>query len=357
MDSARSAESKASIKKLSPLDRLIEGVSSQHEFLAAMKDEIHAGLSVYCDIPAGYQHCTLQTRNVDIEKLSEEQVRDLIDRPQGEIVNPENAHREAIEFFAMIQEGHPLVTKDGNPLRPTVGAYLQGPTGVAKTHIMAAYGRWAQQKLAQELKEIMTRVDSLIGTFYRQYTYDIDHVKQGDGLKTRSFELTASDIKDPEKTPQEKLRQGIEGAKRILAGSKYQPNDMLYLGFEDLCTLYGSKETRSDALEAIEQAPIIFVDDVHAQGTEGGLDVVKKLFERRYELKQFGTFVTSNVDVESIGGSDANVAKRILSRSKESSLVIDFAGCTDWRESMKQRKIQFIRDEISKRIAARSQIA
>lgn len=343
-----------SIKRMSPLDRLIEGVGTQSEFLAAMKDEIHAGLRVYCDIPTGYQHCTLETKNIDIDKLSEQELRDLIDHPQGEIINPGAPHLETIEFFKMIQEGHPLVTKDGDPLQPTVGAYLQGPTGVAKTHILAAYGHWAQQKLAKELKDIMKRVDQLIGTFYREYTYKIDHAQAGDGLKTRTYDVSDNGLKDPEKTPLEKLKQGIEGAKRILAGSKYQPNDMLYLGFENLCDIYGSDETRTDALQMIEQAPIVFVDDVNAQGTSEKLAVVQKLFERRYELKNFGTFVTSNVDVKSIGGTDTNVAKRILSRSKESSLVVDFDGCTDWRESMKQRKISFIRDEIRKRIDAKT---
>ena len=40
----------------------------------------------------------------------------------------------------MILEGDPCVCENGDPLRPTLGAYLVGPPGAGKTHIMAAFG-------------------------------------------------------------------------------------------------------------------------------------------------------------------------------------------------------------------------
>ncbi|MDO8648890.1 MAG: hypothetical protein Q7R81_03840 [Candidatus Peregrinibacteria bacterium] len=321
----------------------------------AIMQEVHSGLHVYCSIPGGYTHCTLEQRTLDIDRLDEARLRELLEHPPGEILNPKTPHSEAIEFFNMILEGHSLVTEGSDCLRPTVGAYLQGPPGVGKTHIMAAFGRWIEFTLHERLKELMLKVRSHIDIFWRQYQVDLKEDKLPAERGT-VYKLTKEDI-EVHKRPHERFEEAMAGIKRLITSSAYQPTDMLYLGFEDLCQLYSSSDARKDAIGAIESAPIVFVDDLHGKGDPERLLVIQRLIERRYELKRFGTFLTTNIDVEHIGGDDVNVGKRILSRSKESFAVFDFTGCVDWREEVKQRKIRLIREEIKRRIAARAQIA
>ena len=86
----------------------------------------------------------------------------MIENPLGAIVNPTCVHREALEFFRKILAGDPLVCAKGDPLRPTVGAYLVGPPGVGKTHLMAAFGLRIKQQLDQELARMESQTIKLI---------------------------------------------------------------------------------------------------------------------------------------------------------------------------------------------------
>lgn len=330
-------------------DQLTAGLTTRKEIADAIVQEVHAGLKVFCSIPEGYAHCELQTRTVDLDSLSEPELRELLEHPPGAILNPSRAHLKATEFFRMILEGHPLVCEGGDPLRPTVGAYLHGPPGVGKTHVMAAFGRSIEAILESRLSDVMKRIQSYIDIFYRQYQSDVDKDPAPDGRTI--WTLTPSSLK-ASKRPEDRFQEGMSNIKQSLAGNKDQPTDMLYLGFDDLCELYTSDTTRRDALEAIENAPVVFVDDLHGKGDPERLQVIQRLIERRYELGKFGTYVTTNVDVAHIGGEDEGIGKRILSRSKENFIIIDFQECTDWRETVKNRRIRLIDAEIDRRIAA-----
>jgi len=277
-------------------------------------------------------------------------MRELLTNPAGVIINPKPPHREAMEFFQMILEGNELVCDGGDPLRPTVGAYLYGPPGVGKTHIMAAFGRIVEATLQARLADIMSKIRLNIDMIYRQYQKDADTDKAPDGRKIWTISSKGATISE---TPDEKFQKGLEGIKRILVGSKDQPTDVLYLGFDNLYQLYRSPDTRADALEAIEKAPIVFVDDLHSKNDPSRLEVIQQLMERRYELGKFGTFVTTNIDVEHIGGDEENERKRILSRSKETFVPFDLTECEDWRDTMKQRRIKMIKAEIQRRVTKR----
>ncbi len=338
---------------LSILDKLTAGLATRQDIAQAIMDEVHAGLQVYCSIPEGYAHCELGDRTLDFDTLGDAELRNLLDHPPGVIINPARPHLEAMELFRMILEGDSLVCEGGDPLRPTVGAYLYGPPGVGKTHVMAAFGRAIQALLASRLDDVTKRIRSYIDIFHRQYQIDFQRDKTGG---RQVWTVTADSIK-ASKTPEQKFQEGMENIRRSLAGNKDQPTDMLYLGFDDLCELYVSSATRRDALVAIENAPVVFVDDLHGKGDPERLKVIQRLIERRYELGQFGTFLTTNVDVEHIGGGDESIGKRILSRSRESFVPFDFTGCTDWREAVKNRKIKLIQAEIGRRIAARTPTA
>jgi hypothetical protein len=337
--------------QLSILDNITAGFMTESQAAKAIMNEVYAGLEVYCSIPDKYRHCELAEQTLDLQTLGDAELRQLLDNPPGAIINPTEAHLETIELFRMISEGDPLVTEGGDSLRPTVGAYLQGPPGVGKTHIMAAFGRVAEAALAKRLHDLMTRVRTHIGVFYRQFKHEMD-TKGGNKTGEKVWSIDAKGGTEIVKSPEQKFNDGVEGVKRMFKGSKDQPTDMLYLGFEQLCQLHA--DNHAAALAAIEQAPVVFVDDVHGKGDRARLTVIQQLLERRYELGKFGTFLTTNVDAEHVGGDDENVAKRILSRTRESFVTIDFNGAIDWREQVKQRRINIIRDEIKRRIAERA---
>jgi hypothetical protein len=337
---------------LSLLDRLTSRLCTKDEVAQAIMDEVHSGLSVHCSIPEGYAHCDLATAAQDIDSLGEPELRKLLARPSGMILNPEIQHLKAIEFFSMILEGNPLVCDACDPLRPNVGAYLYGPPGVGKTHIMAAFGRKIAALLQERLSGVMGRIQNYTEMFHRQYEYEMQKFKYKPG--TAVYDLTADGGMHKHEDPAKKFEQGIESIRKQIREHPDQPTDMLYLGFEDLCELYLNPSTRKDALEAIERAPVVFVDDLHGKGDPERLMVIQRLIERRYELKRFGTFLTTNIDISHIGGADTNIGKRILSRSHESFAMFDFSQCIDWREKVKQRKITLIEQEIERRLAVKS---
>ncbi|MDD5055296.1 MAG: hypothetical protein PHZ00_03430 [Candidatus Peribacteraceae bacterium] len=333
---------------LSFVDRLAARLCTPQDVACEITQKMYAGLQVHCRIPEGYRHCELGTEMIDLKHIETEPLRQLLEHPPGKIINPQPQQLHAIEFFNMILEGHELVTQGGDPLRPTVGAYLHGPPGVGKTHIMAAFGRSVEAQLATRLEGVMRSVRSLIGTFLREFDQLMEKHHDTPGVKR--ITITRTGIKE-DINPVELFQQRIDVIMKRILENRDQPTDMLYLGFKDLCELFDRRETRKEALDALARAPIVFVDDLDGGSSPAHLDVIRRLIEQRYEVGRFGTFLTTNIDVKQVGGSDENVSKRILSRAKESFAVFDFSECVDWRDAVKHRRIKLIQDEIARRVA------
>ena len=336
---------------LSFVDRLAARITTSAEIAQEIMNDVYAGLQVHCNIPAGYAHCELSTARRDIDQMSEEDVRALLANPSGPIINPHRQHLEAMEFFNMILEGHELVTQDHDPLRPTVGAYLVGPPGVGKTHIMAAFGKEVETRLSSRISNMMRGVRDLLRIALTEYEKQMEQYCDTPGAQR--IVLTEKGDMHIQRNPAEAFMQKVEDLKRRVRANRNQPTDMLYFGFKDLCELTEQRSTRKETLEALAKAPVVFVDDLDGGSSPAHLEIIRRLIEQRYELGRFGTFLTTNISVEKVAGADENVSKRILSRAKESFAVFDFDKCTDWREQVKHRKITLIQDEISRRIAER----
>jgi hypothetical protein len=333
------------------LDRLLAGTVNQADIAREITSEVHAGLQQFCSIPDGYTHCELGHRPLDLESLTDAAVRDLLADPPGVILNPCPVHLKAIELFQMLIQGDPLVCQDGEPLRPTVGAYLYGPPGVGKTHIMAAYGLRVRALLDQRL----TRVNQLIGEFVAaSYGKFLGRQSAWTGppageklnvLAERSFEEKLN--------PYDEFRVDVDVLKEKLGKFPHHPTDLLYLGFGELYELYRTERRRDTAIRAIENARIVFIDDVHPHGDRAQLEVVQHLIERRYELDRPGTFITTNLDTRDLGGGDPTLAQRILSRCSETFVHLNFEGCEDWRIKVKARRIRLIERAIEERLAGK----
>lgn len=304
-------------------------------------DEVYAGLGIFCHIPDGFKHCELGVgSNIDPKTLGEEERRALLDNPPSVILNPHQAHLEAIELFKMILEGHPKVCENGDCLRPTIGAYLYGRAGAGKTHIMAAFGHRIESELQTRIHEVMERFKGYIHACLRQYARAIDG-----GNKAIDLSAGVQQLRDPE----EVLQNELEKAKKILVGMKYRPTDMLYLGFSDLCEIYAAPNTRKETIETIENAPIVFLDDVHSKGDSSRQQLIDTVIENRYASGRHGTFVTTNLPVDRIGDDDH--AGHLSSRAAEMFVPLDFTDCDDWRETVKRFRVMDIQEEIRRRIA------
>ncbi|MDO8468778.1 MAG: hypothetical protein Q7S29_03410 [Candidatus Peribacter sp.] len=337
--------------KLSIVDRLAARLCTSEDIAREIMDDVYAGLQVHCSIPAGYAHCELGTEKKDIDHMTEDDLRALLAHPSGTIINPHRQHLEAIEFFQMILEGHELVTQDHDSLRPTVGGYLVGPPGVGKTHVMAAFGRAVEAKLASRIANMMRGSKDLLKIALNDY--ETQMTTYCDTRGAQRVVLTAKGDMQIQKNPAEVFMQKVEEIKMRIRKNRNQPTDMLYLSFKDLCELSMQPGTRKDTLDTIAHAPVVFVDDLDGGSDPEHLAVIQRLIEQRYELGQFGTFLTTNIGLEQVGGADENVRRRILSRSKESFAVLEFNECEDWRDRVKQRRIGLIREEIHSRVAAK----
>ncbi len=89
---------------------------------------------------------------------------------------------------------------------------------------------------------------------------------------------------------------------------------------------------RYEAIHALENAGIVFIDDVHPQGDPEQIKIVLHLLERRYELGRPGPFLITNLNTDEPGGGDEMLGNRLLSRCAETLVTIDFSDYDDWRQ-------------------------
>ena len=331
------------------LRQLSVGAITKEELARRITGTVYRGLRTFCDIPRGYHHCRLATKELDLSSLAEEEIRDITSQPPGEIINAQPPHLQTVELFKMFLEGHPLVCENRNPMRPLVGTYLVGRPGVGKTHCMAAFGLMLQAMFARDYEELENKIATMVGLLFQKYnkTKKDANIVVDDGTKVVTYDASGnSKVLDPMRDFIQDMEHLTEWVRRLT----FSPTDILYLGFEQLCQLYSDRDLRTTAHEALEAARVVFIDDVHPKRDQHRLEIVQTLIERRYELGRFGTFLTTNVQQEELGGGDANIAERLLSRCRESFVMIDFKDCIDWRQTIKARRIKLVEAEIARRL-------
>jgi hypothetical protein len=332
------------------LDRLQAGQLDRAEFRAIVLEEVYAGLHAYCRIPEGYSHCDLATRQVDLESLDDEGFRALLDSSPSEIINPQPSQVRAVELFRMLFSGDPLVCEDAQPMMPTVGAYLYGPPGCGKTHLMAAYGRKIQALLDEKLSDIHLMLDHYIDEAFLKFSARVATEREAMDEDISYLRVDGEDIVRDE-SPHEEFWGTVSKLKKAIAEYEYQPTDVVYIGFQELFELCKYSSQRAFAMDALEKARVVFIDDIHPQGDPEQVQLVLHLLERRYELNRGGTFLTTNLTTTELGGGDAMLGGRLMSRCAEMLVTIDFSDCEDWRQTVKSRKIKMIDDELTRRAA------
>jgi DNA replication protein DnaC len=337
------------------LERIHSGLISREAFEEEVVNQVYSGLKRYCRIPDAYQHCELDCAQVELDQLSDSELKFLLDNPPNVIVNPEPAHLKAIQFFRMILSGDSLVCNEGNPLEPSVGAYLYGPPGVGKTHIMAAFGLEIHSRLQARLGDLKTAVGDLVERAYARYLYRESHESYTEDPDVGWVE--AKDLTLHQSlSPRHEFWKSVHEFQQRLMEYRYQPTDVLYIGFKELYELCKFGSERDDAMNAIDNARIVFIDDIHPQGDMEQVQIVLHLLERRYEMGRAGTFLTTNLDTAGLGGGDEMLGKRLTSRCAETLLTFDFSGCRDWRTHMKSRRIKNIERELETRISSMGEI-
>lgn len=331
------------------LDRINAGLLDMDDFRRQVIDEVYAGLHRFCQIPDAYQHCELATRQMDLDRLDESGLRDMMRNPPPEIVNPHPAHLKAISLFDLLLSGDTMACSGGDPLSPTLGAYLYGPPGCGKTHLMSAYGRRVKAMLDERLAHVHALMSEAIEKAYDTYT-----LRRASEENTTEpvGQLTLAGTKiEKQASPEEEFWQTIDEFKRRLSQHPYQPTDLIYIGFKELFEVCKHSPQRHAALAALESARIVFIDDIHPQGDPEQVQLVLHLLERRYELGRSGTFLTTNLPTIELGGGDEMLGSRLMSRCAETLVTIDFTGCDDWRQTVKSRRIKLVEKELERRMA------
>ena len=331
------------------LDKIEAGLLSRENFESEVINQVYVGLHKYCKIPTGYKHCKLLTKLEDVDALDDESLRTLLRHPPAEIINPYRSHIKAIELFKLLLSGDSLVCDNGDPLSPTIGAYLYGPPGSGKTHLMAAFGLHIEAILEEKLQHVQHMLGDVVESAFGRYV-----LRQASEARVVEDNFGVLEIKDGNiaqtLSPTDEFWETVENIKGRVKSYPYQPTDLLYLGFKELVEVCKYSTERSDVISALENAKIVFIDDVHPLGDPEQIQIVLHLLERRYELGRAGTFITTNLEASEISGGDDLTSNRLLSRISEMLVSIDFSECDDWRQLVKARRVKLVENELEKRI-------
>jgi DNA replication protein DnaC len=338
------------MKKNNPtiLDKLQAGLLDRQGFQQEVLDQVYVGLHQYCQIPEGYKNSDLASKLIDLPMLTDTELKSLLNDPPTEIVNPYPSQIKAIALFEMLLDGDPMACEDSDPLKPTLGAYLYGPPGSGKTHLLAAYARRLKMFLDTRLADVHNMMASVIEEACFKF-----YERTGSEREVTIEEMGHYSVENNElileSSPEEEFWHTINLLKKRIAGYDYQPTDLIYIGFKELFEVCKHSAQRDDAMHALESARIVFIDDIHPQSDPEQIQLVLHLLERRYEMGQAGTFLTTNLQTEALGGGDEMLGNRLTSRCAETLVTIDFSDCDDWRKKVKSHKIRMVEDELDRR--------
>lgn len=325
------------------INYLLAGGLTYESLAARLRMEAFAGLEQHCEIPARYSGCELDYKFVNIAAMSEGDLNALGRSQSPVVLDPHESQLKAILFFQMLLEGHNLVCEQLQPLRPRIGAYLVGPPGTAKTHLMAAAAKRLKQLLAEKLKSLDQIAAREIGEAFDKFN---TQALEWGNLDDRTTRLSEKGVIPH---PADTFMAALDAIREKFRTAPHKPTDILYLGFEELCAMY--ETDKAEVITAIEQARMVFIDDVHPGKRPERLQIVHTLIERRYELGRPATFFTSNDEPGSLGGEDDNIKKRLDSRLSTMLIKLDFAGAEDWRKKVHSRRVTLVSTALEKRLS------
>jgi|GEM_PF-6123456 len=350
------------------LDQLREGGMSVNGLAERLMRESYKGLHTHIEIPSAFRHCRLRGRVVDEGTLTSEKIRQLCEEHSPEIINPDEVQLQAMNFLLKLTRGDPRFCEGGDPLRPKVGAYLYGPPGKGKTHILSAFGMQMKALLKDDLTETMRTVKSRLDLAYARCN------KAVDAQKGRSEEFTiggagaagskdvgleyAELLRELKTTPVEKLRkqQGggttsvaeleraftveVEECRRYIASHRSQPTNVLFMTSGDYCALNSDPESHKEALRMIRRAPVVIIDDLNPLASQEQTSALSNLIQDRYNTGMFGTFISSNIPPGEFAGLDENLVASLRDRMDVGFLSFDFTESRNWRKTVLKRRVE-----------------
>ena len=330
-------------------DRLLGGLIDVTDVAQMIVDEAYGPLRIFCEIPEKYSHCTLGHEPGDVEGFTLEQIDELVASPPGTIIDPHNAHLEAITLFEMMLEGHPLVCDEKDPFQPKLGAYLYGIPGTGKTHIFAAFASRMKSVLEAHISGYRSKILQFVHQEYRAFQFAQAKMSNPD-VQKKIYVISGDDDGELSErlAPEERFRVKYEQFRTALRQLKYQPSDLLYLGFDPFYELYVSSGQSEEVLQALINAKVVFIDDVHPKGELRRAQLAQHIIERRYD-RGGGTFITTNLEAKQIGGDDDKISQRLFSRCQEMFYTIDFSECRDWRTEVAKKRMNLVQAEVRSR--------
>ncbi len=311
-------------------------------------DDLFEGLIEYCTIPEKFRHCLLYTQPLDIDALTDADLEALALDQKGVIYDPKLPHLEAIELFNCLRRGEEMFCENGDLLRPQIGGYLYGPPGVGKTHLMVAYAKYLKAALDENLSGLMSIIEGAVRQIC-QIKLETEEGPIEDGQEKRVFSLEGDDPYAGSiavnKSSEESYQDAMTRLRAKIREYKYKPTDIVFISFDPLCEMY---RNRTVTLDALIQAPVVFIDDVYPKGPEEAR-IIANITERRYESGRRGTFMNGNCDDKELAdkvGEDKKISQRLHSRWSELFYTIDFEGCVDWRTTVGKYRITKVQEHV-----------